>query len=87
MEHTVPLFVHLSKIFRSRHIEKLKKVCFKLSVKEDAEFAYFFHNCEDLISVDECKSNSLVVFDDCVNTQQQQVIKNYFVRRGHENIS
>ena len=75
MGHTVPLFIRLFEIFRSRHISRKKKIYEKLSVKEDAEIAYFFDNCEDLISFDECESNSLVVFDDCFNTQQQHVIK------------
>jgi len=42
---------------------------------EDAEIAHFYSNCEDLISVDKCKPNSLVVFDDCVNIKQQHFIK------------
>ena len=53
----------------------LKKDYYKLSAKEDVEIAYLFNNCEELISVDECNPNSLVVFDDCVNSQQQHLIK------------
>ena len=41
--------------------------------------AYIFNSCEELISVEHCESNSLVVFDDCVNIQQQQTVKAYFV--------
>ena len=53
---------------------------------EDAEIAYFFNSCEELISVDECEPNSLVVFSDCANVQQQQIMKDYFVRGRHKNI-
>jgi predicted GTPase len=59
----------------------------KLSAKKDTEIAHFFSSCEELISVEECKPNSLVVFDDCVNSQQQQTIKDYFVRGRHKDIS
>ena len=59
----------------------------KLSVEKDAKIAYFFNNSEDLISVEECEPNSLVVFDDCVNIRQQQIIKDYFDRGRHKNIS
>jgi len=54
---------------------------------EDDEIAYFFSSCEELISVDEYEPNSLVVFDDCVNEHQQDIIKDYFVRGRHKNIS
>jgi hypothetical protein len=39
-----------------------------------------------LISLDDCEPNSLVVFDDCVNSKQH-TIKDYFVRGRHKNIS
>jgi len=58
--------------------QNLKKAYEKLSVKEDREIAYFLNNCEELILNDECEPNSLVVFDDCINVQQQQIIKDYF---------
>lgn len=51
--------------------QELKKDYDKLSAKEDVEIAYFFNSFEELISVDECSPYSLVVFDDCVNIQQQ----------------
>jgi hypothetical protein len=54
---------------------------------EDKQIAYFFNSCEELISVDECEPNGLIAFDDCVNSQQQQTIKDYFVRGCHKNIS
>lgn len=41
---------------------------------------------EDIISVDECRPNSLVVFDDCM-LENQKKIKEYFVRSRHKNIS
>jgi len=47
----------------------LKEEYEKLSTVEDAEIAYYFSSCEELISVDECEPNSLVVFADCVNFQ------------------
>ena len=53
--------------------QNLKKAYEKLSAKEDTEIAYFFNSCEELILIDECERNSLVVFDDCVNIQQQVV--------------
>jgi len=38
--------------------------------------------------VDDYEPNSLVVFDDCVNIQQQQqIIKDYFDTGRHKNIS
>ena len=51
------------------------------------EIAYFFNNCEDLIPVNECEPDSLVVFGDCANEQQQYIIKDYFSRERHKNIS
>lgn len=45
---------------------KLKEAYRELSVLEGKEIAYFFLNCKDIIPVDECKNNSLVVFDNCV---------------------
>ena len=48
---------------------------YEISVEEHTQIDYFFNSCEELISVDDCEPNSLVVFDDCVNIQQQQTIK------------
>jgi hypothetical protein len=39
--------------------------------------APFFNNCEELVIADDCEPKSLVVFDGCVNLQQQ-IIKYYF---------
>jgi len=66
---------------------KLKEAYRELSTLEGKEIAYFFENCSDIIPVDECKNNSLVVFDDCVNIRDQNVIMDYFVRGRHKNIS
>jgi len=49
--------------------------------------ARFYGDCENLISVDECEPDSLVVFDDCVNIKQQSLIKDFYVRGRHKNIS
>jgi hypothetical protein len=38
------------------------------------QIANFFGSCEELILVDDCEPKSLVVFYDCVNIQQQQII-------------
>jgi hypothetical protein len=67
--------------------KNLKKACDKLVNKEDAEIAHFYNNCEDLISVNECKPNSVVVFDDCVDIKESHFIKDYFVRGRHKNTS
>jgi len=40
---------------------------------------------EDIISVDECKSNSLVVFDDYILDKQDRM-KEYFIRSRSKNI-
>jgi len=66
--------------------QNLKKAYEKLSVQESTITAHFFNNCEELISVDECEPNSLVVFGDCVNEQQQQII-DYFARGRYKNSS
>jgi hypothetical protein len=46
----------------------------------------FFNKCEELILVDDCEPKSLVAFDDGVNIQQQQIVKDYFVRGRRKNI-
>jgi hypothetical protein len=67
--------------------QELKELYEKLSAEKGEEIAYFFDSCEELISLDDCEPSSLIVFDDCVNMQQQYVIKYYFVRGRHKNIS
>lgn len=54
--------------------------------KTDNSETHFFDNCDDIISVDECKANSLVIFDDCL-LEKQTKIKEYFVRSRPKNIS
>jgi hypothetical protein len=46
--------------------------------------ANFFNICEELILVDDCEPDGFVVFDDCVNIQQERSIKDYFVRERHK---
>jgi len=85
MGHTFPLFVHFfSKSIDQDIYQGLKRDYDKLSAKEDVEIVYFFNNCEELILVDECNPNNLVVFDDCVNSQQQHLRKDYFSRGRHK---
>jgi hypothetical protein len=67
--------------------KELKTAYQKLSAEEGTEIAYFFNTCEELISINECEPNSLVVFDDCVNSQQQHTMKDYFVTGCHKKIS
>lgn len=50
------------------------------------QISFFFDKCEDVISVDECKPNSLAVFDDCL-LEKQGEIKHYFTRGRHKKIS
>lgn len=45
-----PIYIQLQKIFDGT----------------DNIETHFFDNCDDIISVDECKTNSLVIFDDCL---------------------
>ena len=52
-----------SKSLEQHIYQELKKEYEKLSAEEDTEIAYFFNSCEELISVDECEPNSLVVFE------------------------
>ena len=47
---------------------------------------HFYDNCDDIIPVDECKPDSLVIFDDCI-LEKQGIIKEYFVRSRPKNIS
>ena len=67
--------------------QELKVLYKKLSDDKIMQISYFFNSFEELISVDDCETNSLVVFDDCVNILQQHTIKDYCVRGRHKNIS
>lgn len=66
--------------------ETLKNMYNDIQEELGEEIAYFYNNCEDIISVDECEPNSLIIFDDCI-LEQQSPIKEYFVRGRHKNIS
>lgn len=48
--------------------------------------AHFYSNPEELVSLEECKPKSLVVFDDCL-MENQQKIKDYFIRGRHKKVS
>lgn len=48
--------------------------------------SHFFSTSEELIPLDECEPNSLVVFDDCLLGEQTK-IKDYFIRGRHKQIS
>lgn len=50
------------------------------------EISFFFDDMDQMPNVDECNENSLVVFDDCI-LENQDIIKEYFVRGRHKNIS
>jgi hypothetical protein len=58
-----------------------------LEAEEDVEVARFYGYCENLISVDECEPEILVVFYYCVNSNQQSLIKDFYARGRHKNIS
>lgn len=45
-----------------------------------------YENCEEMITVDECEPDSLVIFDDCL-LENQAIIREYFVRGRPKNIS
>lgn len=62
-----------------RHYERVEKLL-------GHSIAHFFSNCEDLIPLDECRPNSLVVFDDCL-LEEQGKIKDYFIRGRHKRVS
>jgi len=81
--HSLYIF---SKSIEQDAYKEFKKAYYKLGDKDDEEIAHFYSNCEDLISVNECEPNSLVVLEDCVNERQQLIIKDYFSRGHHKNI-
>lgn len=58
----------------------------KLEHKLGKTVARFFSTCDELIPLDECEVNSLVVFDDCLLDSQSK-IKDYFIRGRHKGIS
>lgn len=62
-----------------RHYERIEK---RLGEK----IAYFFSTCDDLVPLDECRENSLAVFDDCLMGEQSK-LKDYFIRGRHKRVS
>ena len=65
---------------------ELKKMYESIEEDLNEEITFFYDNCEDIVSVDDCDSNSLIIFDDCI-LEKQSPIKEYFVRGRHKNIS
>jgi GTPase SAR1 family protein len=79
--HSLYIF---SKSLEQEVYKGLKIICNKLPNEGNEEIAHFYNNCEDIISVDECEPNNLIVYDDCVNLRQQYAIKYYYVRGRHK---
>lgn len=79
------LYIFSKSINQPAYIE-LKKIYTQIEEEIGKEIAFFFNNCEDIIPLDDCEQNSLIIFDDCI-LEQQTVIKEYFVRGRHKNIS
>lgn len=82
-------FKHLyvfSKSLEQRAYSDLRKQYENVESKIGQKFSHFYGTCEELIPIDECESNSLVVFDDCL-MEEQMKIKDYFIRGRHKNIS
>lgn len=79
------LYVFSKSIEQPAYVE-LRKKYVDAEKKLNKSVAYFFNNCEDLPPLEECKKNSLVVFDDCL-MENQDVIKNYFIRGRHKKLS
>lgn len=57
-----------------------------INIELGEEISFFFDDIEQMPKVDECNENSLVIFDDCI-LENQDIIKEYFVRGRHKNIS
>lgn len=75
-----------TKSIEQKSYQTLQTVYRTIESKEGMKIAHFYSNCEDIISVDECEPNSLIIFDDCILEKQDQ-IKSYFTRGRHKNIS
>lgn len=58
-----------------------------LSEELGYKIANFYDDCENMETVESCNEDTLVVFDDCVNSKDQNIIKDYFSRGRHRNIS
>lgn len=82
-------FKHLfifSKSIEQPAYSDLRRAYAEIERKTKKTNAQFFNNCDDLITLDECPENSLVVFDDCLMDKQDK-IRDYFIRSRHKNIS
>ena len=79
------LYIFSRSIEQSAYME-LQKHYKTIEKKLGYKVAYFFSDCVDLVPLDECKPNSLVVFDDCLLDEQSK-IKDYFIRGRHKNVS
>lgn len=75
-----------SKSIEQKAYSDLREQYEKIERKCKKKIAFFYANCEDLIPLDECPKNSLVVFDDCL-MEEQTKIKDYFIRGRHKRIS
>ena len=75
-----------TKSLEQKSYQILKGLYESIELKEGSKIAHFYNNCEDIISVEECEPNSLIVFDDCI-LEKQDPIKSYYTRGRHKNIS
>lgn len=66
--------------------QTLQKIYENIETTEGEKVAHFYNNCEEIISVDDCSPNSLIVFDDCI-LENQVTIKSYYTRGRPKNIS
>lgn len=66
--------------------QQLRKHYSRVENKLGKKIAHLFSTCEELVPLDDCEPNSLVVFDDCLLGEQTK-IKDYFIRGRHKQIS
>lgn len=79
------LYIFSRSIQQDAYVE-LKQNFANVEKKLKRKIAYLFSTCDDLIPLDECEPNSLIVFDDCL-LEGQTKIKDYFIRGRHKNLS
>ena len=65
--------------------KKLQHKYKNIEKESGKQISDFYSNFEDLFIIDNCCHNSLIVFDDCM-LENQDVIKEYFVREWRTNI-
>lgn len=75
-----------SKSLEQPSYKKLQERFKNIELNINKKIANFFGSCEDIVSLNDCKPNSLIVFDDCI-LENQDKIKEYFVMGRHKNIS